>query len=99
MVTTTSGYEATKLLAAEHPEWISALMGCLICSERSGRFAGSWVFQKDAPRPQNLRPLVRYGILQREGTSRSGHRAYYTMIDPEGVRRALTEMGITAEGW
>lgn len=98
MVTTTLGYEGTRQLAVEHPDWIPAVAGSLICSESSGRFAGSWVFLKGATRPQNLRPLVRYGILRREDVTRSGHRAYYTMPDAQGVRRALLEMGVRAEG-
>jgi len=30
--------------------------------------------------------------LKKEGTSRQGRRAYYTMVDPEGVEQALNEL-------
>jgi hypothetical protein len=43
-----------------------------------------------------LSTLVRRGILQHRSsmpTTRGGRRAYYTMPDPEGVEKALRELG------
>jgi hypothetical protein len=41
-----------------------------------------------------LTMLVRYGILQHRLTTRAGRRAYYTMVDPDGVESALSELGL-----
>jgi hypothetical protein len=69
--------------------------------KRAGEFASSWVANK--LRAENkvekwflgLRTLVKYGILEKTETVRAGRRAYYRMPDPEGVKRALDELGIT----
>lgn len=41
-----------------------------------------------------LRKLTTFDILEKDGPStRQGRRAYYRMPDPDGVRRALEELG------
>ncbi len=40
----------------------------------------------------NLKTLSANSILAKVGSSRRGHRAYYRMVDPAGVQKALREM-------
>ena len=91
-----SGYKAVKRLAVERPDWLPIVRECLnLAKEIKGDFAGAWVFkrvQKKGLKFSNLLLLVSFGILKKEGTSRQGRRAYYTMIDPEGVEQALDEI-------
>ena len=105
-----SGYEATIRLANENcyyklpdggvGDWLKVVKACYEETKRAGEFAGSWVANK--LRAENkvekwfpgLRTLVRYGILEKTGTVRRGKRAYYRMPDPEGVKRALGELGV-----
>lgn len=42
----------------------------------------------------NLRTLRARGILEKVGSSRGGHRAYYRMVDPAAVGQALRTLGI-----
>ena len=92
----TSGDKAVKRLAVERPSWLPIVKECLILSkEVTGDFAGAWVFQRTQKKGltfPNLRLLVSFGILKKEGTSRAGRRAYYSIIDPEGVEQALNEL-------
>ena len=93
-----SGYTAVKRLAREHPDWILIVEACLEEAKQiNGEFAGAWVLERTKGRGinwfPNLRLLVSYGILKREGTARGGRRAYYTMPDPRGVETALKELG------
>lgn len=92
------GYKAVKRLAVERPDWLPIVQECLnISKEINGDFAGAWVFkrvQEKGFKFSNLRLLVSFGVLKKEGTSRAGRRAYYSMIDPEGVERALNEISI-----
>lgn len=98
------GYRAIKRLVRDlkHNEgaqsyWLQISRICLDEHYRTqGDFAGAWVFD-EAKRQglrgfNNLRRLVSYGILRKEGTSRKGRRAYYSMVDPTGVERALLEV-------
>ena len=91
-----SGYKAVKRLAVERPDWLPIVRECLnLSKEIKGDFAGAWVFkrvQKKGLKFSNLRLLVSFGILKKEGTSRQGRRAYYTVVDPEGVEQALNEL-------
>ena len=91
-----SGYKAVKRLAVERPDWLPIVRECLnLSKEIKGDFAGAWVFkrvQEKGLKFSNLRLLVSFGILKKEGTSRQGRRAYYTMVDPEGVEQALNEL-------
>ncbi len=60
-----------------------------------GGFAGSWVLKEAGLRscPVNLRPLAKCGILKRMRGSvgKRKKRAYYSVIDLEGVRKALRD--------
>ena len=91
-----SGYKAVKRLAIERPDWLPIVRECLnLSKEISGDFAGAWVFrrvQKKGLKFSNLRLLVSFGILKKEGTSRAGRRAYYSMIDSDGIEKALNEI-------
>lgn len=92
-----SGYKAVKRLAVERPDWLPIVRECLkLWTEIRSDFAGAWIYQrmqeKGGPKFSNLRLLVSFGILKKEGTSRQGRRAYYSVVDPEGVERALNEL-------
>jgi hypothetical protein len=94
----TSGYVAATRFLRDHPEpnWLLVLKACVKEARRTKDvgFAGAWVL-REAQRAAgikwfpNLRPLVSAGILQRTEVSRGGKRAYYVMLDPEGVEEAL----------
>ncbi len=93
-------YAGTKRLAKERPDWIPIVRECLECAREYNEFAGSWVLKRLEEKKKKkiwkpgLRTLVKYGILKRTRTSRGGRRAYYIMPDPEGVERALRELGL-----
>lgn len=92
-----SGYKAVKRLAVERPDWLPIVRECLkFWKEHHADFAGAWVYQRlqesGGPKFSNLRLLVSFGILKKEGTSRQGRRAYYSIVDPEGVKQALNEL-------
>jgi hypothetical protein len=103
----TNGYRAAMRLAKERPEWIPAVLAALVLARRASadplpgdEFAGAWVLgelvQREAERTwyPNLRLLVSYGVLEKSGAStRHNQRAYYRMPDPEGVSRALNDLG------
>ena len=102
------GYTAALRLGREQPGWIPAMRASLVLARRAAKdtynlsheFAGAWVLDelrrkvsKDAWFP-NLRILVSYGVLEKSGEStRGGQRAYYRMSDPDGVSRALSDLG------
>jgi len=92
-------YAGVKRLAEERPDWIPIVKECLECAQKYKKFAGSWVLRSLKEKTKKkvwkpgLRTLVAYGILKKIDTSRSGRRAYYVMLDPEGVKRALQELG------
>lgn len=92
-----SGYTAVKRLAVERPDWMPIVRECLNLSKSiSGDFAGAWVYkrvQEKGLKFSNLRLLVSFGILKKEGTSRGGRRAYYSFVDAEGAEQALKELG------
>jgi len=99
-----SGYEGTIRLAREkryfnlpfgrgRGDWLRVVKACYEEAIRVEVFAGSWIVDKVGWFP-SLRTLVKYGILEKVGvTVRAGRRAYYRMPDPEGVRRALEQLG------
>ncbi|MFB6216523.1 MAG: hypothetical protein ABEJ72_06100, partial [Candidatus Aenigmatarchaeota archaeon] len=41
-----------------------------------------------------LSVLASYDLLEKQETTRAGQRAYWKLKDPEGVRRALQELGV-----
>lgn len=90
------GYITTKRFLRDYPEWLVVVGACLVEAKRcNGEFAGSWVLQEAKKEGvnwfPNLRPLVSAGILKRTDLTHGGRRAYYLMIDPEGVKEALQE--------
>lgn len=90
------GYTAAKRFLGDFPTWFEILRACLVVALRTeGEFAGAWVLNEARKYGiewlPNLRPLVTYGILRRTGSSRGGRRAYYEMVDVEGVRSAIAE--------
>lgn len=93
-----SGYKSVMRLAREHPEWLPVVESALeeAKATKGVDFAGAWVLNKAKEKGirwfPNLRILVTFGVLQKEGTSRGGRRAYYSMPDPNGVEQALIEL-------
>lgn len=89
-----------RILAYEHPEWIPILKACITVAKRSqsSRIAGSWVYtelrtQDSLFLPNNLRLLVRAGILTKSGESvRGGHRAYYEIQNIEEIDAAIKDL-------
>lgn len=93
----TSGYRGVMRLAHENPKWIPVVWATLETAKSTrSDFAGAWVLNRAKGKGvnwfPNLRILVTYGILQKEGTARAGRRAYYSMSDPDGVQQALSEL-------
>ena len=90
-----TAYEAVILLAKERPGWLDVVKTCCIEAAETDQFAGAWVFWRLGRWFPSLRTLVRYGILEKVGTSRGGRRAYYRMPRREEVRRALQDLGMS----
>jgi hypothetical protein len=102
-----SGYDAVRILARERPGWLPIIEASLRCAKQYNKFAGKWVLEelnksgwlgfrsgsKSVKWFPGLRTLVAYGILNREGTAKGGRGAYYSVPDPEGVEKALRELG------
>ena len=92
-----NGYKGVLRLAYENPKWIPIVQATLKTAQATqGDFAGAWVLIQAKERGvnwfPNLRILVAYEILKKEGTARAGRRAYYTMPDIKGVEKALKEL-------
>ena len=92
-----SGYAGTKKLAADltDPEqrdtWLNIIKECYECPHEE--FPKRWL-SSFRHALLNLIRLQRYGILEKTDSVRGGHRAYYRMLDREGVGRALKELGV-----
>ena len=91
-------YDGVMQLAKDYPRWLLIVKACYNEAKRCNEgFAGSWVFDECRKMGgdgfPNLKRLVTYGILEKEGSSRGGRRAYYLMPDQIGVGRALEELG------
>jgi SOS-response transcriptional repressor LexA len=94
------GYVATVRLLHDDPNWAPIVAAALEKAKalNGSGMAGAWVLALAKERGilwlPNLRKLVSYGILEKEGEStRGGRRAYYTMPDIQGVQEAMDEMG------
>ena len=94
----TDGFVAATRFLRDHPDpnWLSVLKACVKEARRTKEsgFAGAWVRQEAQQTAgvnwfPNLRPLVSAGILRRTEVSRGGKRAYYVMLDPDGVEAAV----------
>ncbi len=95
------GYTATTRLLQDNPQWAPIVAAALEKAKvlNGQGMAGAWVLALAKERGifwlPNLRKLVSYGILEKEGEStRGGRRAYYIMPDIEGVEAALIEMNV-----
>jgi len=99
----TAAYIGTEALLRDHPEWRGVVVAALEEAKtvKSGRFAGAWVLEKAKAHGvrwiPNLRKLVAYQILKKEGDStRGGRRSYYSMPDFEEVELALRDFGTSS---
>ncbi len=86
-----SAYDRTMQLATEgNALALGLLKSCYEWVLKQGTdqsFAGTWV--TGGIPVVNLRTLSARGILEKVGSSRRGHRAYYRVVDPDGVGQAL----------
>lgn len=96
----TAAYIGTVALLREHPEWRGVVIAALEEAKtiQGGRFAGSWVLERAKAHGvrwiPNLKKLVAYQILKKEGDStRGGRRSYYSMPDLQGVEQAFNDAG------
>lgn len=96
-------YQAVVALLREFPQWRGVVAAALEEAQtiNTDRFAGKWVLDRAQKHGikwvPNLRKLVAYGILNKEGEStRGGTRAYYSMPDPDGVMRALKDVNVSS---
>lgn len=78
-------------------DWLEVVRACLKCSDEldewSETFADAWVTRHVDTWFSGLSTLAKYGILEKRRSARGGSRRYYTILDPEGVREALIELG------
>lgn len=81
-----------KEIALEKPEWIPVIRACHELSGEIEEFAGAWVVNRLGHWVPSLRTLASRGVLQKVATSRGGRRAYYSMPDRDGVKKALDEL-------
>lgn len=93
----TNSYKGVLRLAQENPNWVPIVEAALETAKSThGDFAGAWVLNRAKEKGvswfPNLRMLVTYGILKKEGTARAGRRAYYSMPDPASIEAALNEL-------
>jgi hypothetical protein len=90
-----SGYDSTiELVRGGNVLALNLLKECYRWVLQNGPekdFAARWVL--GGIPVINFRVLSTKGLLTRVGSSRQGHRAYYRMVDPEGVGQALHEIG------
>ena len=95
-----AGYESVMAIKDQYP--LGAVAACVELADELGPaedMAGSWILYRARMRVPGLRmpnfkPFVTLGILMRVGKSRSGRRAYYRMVDPEGSKQALLDLGV-----
>jgi transcriptional regulator with XRE-family HTH domain len=91
-----SSYDRTMQLAREGNGLALALLkACHQWVLKQGHdhdFAARWVL--GGIPVVNLRTLSARGILEKVGSARGGHRAYYRMTDPDGVGQALSTLGV-----
>jgi transcriptional regulator with XRE-family HTH domain len=91
-----SSYDRTMQLAREgNALALAILKECYNWAIREGRdqqFAARWVL--GGVPVVNLRTLSARGILQKVGSSRGGHRAYYCIPDLDDVGKALRTLGL-----
>ena len=91
-------YLATKKLLDEQPHWGPIITACVQLSEESpadGVFWSSAALNRAQQRGHSLVPLRALGIVERvdKGT-RNNHAASYRIRDLEGVKQALSEIGV-----
>ena|SRR5271168_1063738 len=88
---------ARKKLLQDRADWGPIITACAQLLEESadGVFWGNAALNRAQQRDRSLIPLRVLGILGRvEKGTRNKRTTNHRMRDPEGVKRALTEMGI-----
>ena len=80
-------------------DWLEVLSACLRTHDEinEDEFAGAWVHDRTTNWFPGLNVLESYGLLEKQATTRAGQRAYWTLEDPEGVRKGLKELGVWTE--
>lgn len=78
-------------------DWLEVVRACLEryyeLDEGSEMFAGAWITRHVDGWFPGLSTLAKYGILEKGRSARGKSRRYYSIPDPEGVRKALIELG------
>jgi hypothetical protein len=90
------------VMAIKDQHLLVAVAACVELADELGPttdLAGSWILDRARTRIPglwlpNFKPFVTHNILIRVGGSRGGQRAYYRLVDLEGTRRALIELGV-----
>jgi hypothetical protein len=98
-MTEISGYEAVKRVAEEDAEWLEVIRACLewtieqMDNSRPVPFTrAAMSFRVGRPLPR-LTWLVKRHVIVQLFTTGNEPRDYYQLRDPEGVGRALRELG------
>ena len=98
--TKSPGYMGVKKLASDLSDqekdfWLKAIKACVegIKNDR-GEFAKRWLKLGGAEDSSlNLSKRKKYGIIATMDIARGGARAYYKLVDEDGTREALRELG------
>jgi hypothetical protein len=100
MVKRVDGDSAVRNLLAslaphEQQIWLAILLACYETAGHvpDGEFAKAWVPGLRGV-PMNLKRLERHGILMNAGSTRRKRRAYWRMLDRDGVGKALMAMKV-----
>jgi hypothetical protein len=94
-----SGYEAVKQVAEEDAEWLDVIRACLDWTMEQMEKGDQVPFTRATISSRLGRPLprltwlVKRHVMVQLFTSRNEPRDYYQLRDPEGVGRALRELG------
>ncbi len=88
-------YSVVMELAKERPDQLPLVQAAYGIADRADNvFSASAVLLLAPGVARNLVPLSRRGIVVKTGEAKQGHRAYYRLVDPPGVKRALREFGL-----
>ena len=82
-------------LAKEQPDLLPLVqLAHSIAVKYGNHFSGSSVLAKAPGIAPNLLALSLREIVVKTGEAKQGDQAYYRLVDPPGVERALRELGL-----
>jgi hypothetical protein len=85
-------YSGVMLVAKERPNLLPLVEAALRVGRDGDQFSGAAVFAAAPGLTSNLLPLSRRGVVEKTGRT-PDDRAFYRLVDPPGVERALRELG------